>query len=95
MVALATAQGNGNAAAVDVISPGHLYKSHLRTLFVWGTWDSATVKLQMTPDGTTWFDVTGASFTTDGTLNVEFRAKQMRINVAGGLGSASINAIIY
>ena len=95
---IAAAEGNGNVAGVSVSRFGHIIESHLRTLFVDGTFDSATVKFQLSVDSTdgldgAWFDVSGADAITAKTLtNVEFRAPWVRISIAGGLGSESINA---
>lgn len=48
------------------------------------TWGGGTVKLQMLgPNGSTWLDVTNASFTADGYIGVELPAgSQVRFNVA-------------
>lgn len=91
-VNLLTAAGNGAGSSVQVPRFNQAAQSHLRTLFVWGTFDSATVKLQVSPDDSTWFDVPGAdSITAQSVLNVEFRAPYIRCSVSGGT-SPSINA---
>ena len=91
---IATAQANGNSTGVEIPRPGNTEKSHLRTLLVWGTFDSATVKYQISMDDVTYFDVANAdTITTQKALNVEHRAKWHRINVASGLGSESINVL--
>ena len=90
---IASAQGNGNSTGVAISRFAHIFESHLRTLFVNGTFDSATVKFQISIDDTTYFDVSGADAITAKTvINVEFRAPFVRIDVASGLGSEAIDA---
>jgi hypothetical protein len=92
---IATTQANGNSTAIELSRFAHIDESHLRTLYVYGTWDSATAKFQISMDNSTFFDVSGADAITANTVvNVEFRAKYCRINVASGLGSESINALL-
>ena len=91
-VTLLTAASNGDGATVPVPRFAHAHESHLRTLFVWGTFDSAIVKFQISPDDSNWFDVPNAdTISADATMNVEFRAPFMRGTLASGLGSESIN----
>lgn len=90
---IAAAQGNGNSTGVAISRPAHIHESHLRTLFVGGTFDSATVKYQLSLDDTTYFDVTDAdAITAAEVINVEHRALFHRINVNGGGGSVAIDA---
>ena len=90
---IASAQANGNSTGVAISRFAHLFESRLRTLFVNGTFDSATVKFQISIDDSTYFDVSGADAITAKTLiNVEFRAPFVRVNVAGGGGSEAIDA---
>ena len=90
---IATNQGNGNSTAIEISRYGNLLESHLRTLFVSGTFDSATVKYQISLDNSIFFDVVDAdNITANKVINVEHRARYHRINVASGLGSESINA---
>jgi len=89
---IATAQANGNSAGVEISRYAHINESHLRTLFVAGTFGGATVKYQISLDNTTFFDVADAdAITAAKVINVEHRARFHRINVAGGTGE-SINA---
>ena len=92
---IATAQANGNSTGVVISRPGHLAESHLRTLFVTGTFNGATVKYQLSPDNVTYFDVVDAdAITANKVINVEHRAPFHRINVAGGGGSEAIDAFV-
>ena len=57
-----------------------------------GTWDSATLKLQMSPDeGTTWFDVgTDTTLTADGIGNFDLGVCDIRANLTV-TGTSSLN----
>lgn len=89
---LLSAASNGNGTTFRVPRFAKVDESHLRTLYVWGTFDSATVTFQISTDDVTWFDVANAdAITAQSALNVEFRAPYVRGKVAGGLGSESIN----
>jgi predicted amidohydrolase len=61
-----------------------------------GTWVTATVKLQMSPDGgTTWVDAGSAStFTADGISSFALNACKVRVNVSSVGASSSVNAWI-
>lgn len=59
---------------------------------VWGTWNGATVKLQMSPDGTTWIDVDSTTLTANGGLPVETPTVQYRLFMSGAGGSTSLSA---
>jgi len=86
---IATAQANGNSTAVEISRHGHLGESHLRTLFVQGTFGGATVKYQISADNVVFHDVADAdAITAAKVINVEHRAQYHRINVAGGAGEA-------
>lgn len=92
---IATAQGNGNSTGVAISRHAHIHENHLRTLLVGGTFDSATVKYQVSLDDTTYFDVANAdTITADKAINVEHRAPFHRINVTGGGGSVAIDAYV-
>lgn len=64
-------------------------------LFIWGTWDGATAKLQVTPDkGTTWIDVDGTSLTANGGVRVELPPLAVRVAISGAGASASLSATL-
>lgn len=65
------------------------------TIFIWGTWDSATAKLQASPDGTQWFDVSAASWTADAITNIELYAPYVRGVVSGSTTAATIYMELY
>ena len=94
---LATAAANGTTTPEVIQSPGHAYKSHLYTLYVYGTFDSANVEMQASPDNkTTFFKIPDADLITTKTmLNLEFRATHIQAVITGGLGSEAIDIILF
>lgn len=62
------------------------------TFYAWGTFNGATVRLEVSPDGSAWFD-SGIELTLSDVINVEFNALYVRAVVAGG-ASPSISAEI-
>lgn len=99
-----TLADGASATAASVKMPEGVYNSPLLrntyTLFIFGTFNSATVKLQISPhdtdtaDGSSeWFDVANTTATAALTGNVEFRAPKVRIHIAGG-ASPSISAVL-
>jgi len=92
---IATAQANGQSTAIEISRHTHIIESHLRTLFVFGTFDSATVIYQISPDNVLWFNVANAdSITVATAINVEHRGKFHRISVSGGVSVEAIDAIV-
>lgn len=59
-------------------------------LFVTGTWNSATAKLQASADGVTWVDIVDASFTANGVIELRLAGFYVRGVVTGGNGSTAI-----
>ena len=100
---LLTAAANSTGTSIGFASSRHRRKHHLYTLYVYGTFDSATVKLQVSPDpltvtdaNSTWFDVPDADTMTVQTIvNVEVKAMKARGVVASGLGSESITMELW
>jgi hypothetical protein len=88
-VDILSAAGNGDGTAVAFPRYSALHEKQLRTLFVYGTFGGSTVKLQISPDNATWFDVPNAdAITSQTTMNVEFRAPWVRGTVSGGTGNS-------
>ncbi|MCP4992864.1 MAG: hypothetical protein GY934_03615 [Gammaproteobacteria bacterium] len=64
----------------------------LKTVFCWGTFDSATVKVQLSPDGSEWFDLDDLTFTAKGVVNFMTQiGVQYRANLSSAGGSTSVN----
>ena len=92
---IATAQGNGDSDWVEISRHANISESHLRTLFVQGTFNGATVKYQISADKVIEHDVADAdAITSKKVINIEHRARYHRINVAGGGGSEAIDAFV-
>lgn len=89
---LLTNAGAGTGASVKKEQALNRDLDQFCTLYVWGTFNGATVTLQVSPDNTNWFD-SGVSITAQTAQNLEFRAQYMRAIVTGG-ASPSINALI-
>lgn len=90
---LFTAQtSDANGTSVKIGSFG-ARRYDIFTMYVWGTFGSGTVKLQISADETEWFDVPDATFTAKGVLNIQFRAPHARAVLSGSSG-ASINAML-
>lgn len=89
-----TADGNTDPILAD-------FSDEECELIVWGTFDGATVKLQMTPDeGTTWIDVRDLggvviSLTTNRVvpLSVSYNEK-LRANISGAGASTDLTSVI-
>lgn len=87
---------NGNSAAA-------VYLGGAATFVVFGTFDSGTVKLQVSYDaGTTWIDAASVnadlvgSFSANGGETVWFGGKpQVRVNLAGSSGSTAVTCEIH
>lgn len=87
MLTLLSAAANGNGTSTLFSNGG----DDAVWLVAYGTWGGATAKLQWSPDlGTTWIDVTDASFTANGLVRLFLCAGYVRGVVSGGGGTESI-----
>ena len=78
MKQLFTAQAT-NADSAEITWPGGA-----GILAAEGTWDSGTIKVQISPDGgTTFVDLTDISITADGTKTFIAPPGQLKLNLAG------------
>ena len=72
------------------------YTPITQTVVAYGTWDTATVQIQLSPDaGTTWIDISGASFTANGSVNIAARrglTYRAEVSSAGGSTSVTVKA---
>lgn len=94
MVTLFTSQtANGNSNAVSFSSIGASV-NRPATVYVWGTFDSCTVDIQVSPDGSEWFPTTGGQFTEKGAKTVTLTAQHIRLVLASAGGSTSINGVV-
>lgn len=77
----------GNGATTNIPFMG----AHgIITIYVWGTFGGTSVKAQVSPNGTDWFDVTGpTALTAAGYLSFSnVAARAVRIVATGGTGLA-------
>lgn len=89
-----TSNGNGTAVAADLLAKAQLV--------IYGVFDSATFKLQSSPDGgTTWIDVTDSAgnslsfLTAISGLPVQFTNNELvRGTLSGGGGGLSLTAYL-
>jgi len=88
------AAGTGNGDSYELRTGGKNAKENIRTVYVYGTFGGTTVTVQISPDGTNWFTVTGLSFTDVGAINMEARAAFIRGVVTGGT-TPSITMVIF
>jgi len=85
--------GNGNGDSYELLTGGRMPKENIRTVYCWGTFGGATVTVEVSPDGSNWFSVTGLSFTSADAINMEVRARYVRGVVTGGT-SPSVNMLL-
>lgn len=89
---LLTNAGNGNGVRINLAQAPSPTSQQFRTLYVWGTFDGATVTLEFSPTNTgPWFD-SGIEVTDTQAVNVECRAHDVRAVVIGGGAGTSITA---
>lgn len=74
-----TANGTENANSQS----GSGKVGNFTTLYAKGTWGGGTIKVQISPDGSNWFDVTDANLTADGFANIQVKAPYMRVDLSG------------
>lgn len=87
MITLLSASANATGATTLFNGP----LNEAMWLIAYGTWNSATAKLQYSPDaGTTWIDVTDASFTANGIVRLFLCGGHIRGVLSGGGGSESV-----
>lgn len=73
-----------NAVTSDQSSGVVKNHNELISVFAWGTFAGVTVKLQISPDKSEWFDLADATFTAKGTINLQIPdGVYYRANVSG------------
>ncbi|MAF24529.1 hypothetical protein CL634_02995 [bacterium] len=81
-----TSAVSGNSTAVQWVGG-------IGQMVVTGTFDSATVSLQMSPDdGSTWITVSGSSLTSADCKNFDLNSCDLRLAITSAGASTSINA---
>lgn len=88
----AASTGTGTAQALHFDLNRH--HSNLYTLYVYGSFDGNAATVQISPNGTDWFDVDGAdNITAAIALNMEIRCKFIRATITGA-GNSTITVEI-
>jgi hypothetical protein len=64
------------------------------TVYLWGTFDGATVEVKVSPDGSEYFDVADASFTDKGFANVQARFEVLALTVSSAGASTSVQYVV-
>lgn len=88
---LFTAAGNGTQGPFQLTGLDALRHQNL-TVYIWGTWGSATAKVQISPDGVNWFDFSSNSMTANGAISIPYTALAIQVVISGGTGN-SLNAV--
>lgn len=69
-------------------------QGRVATCFAWGTFDTCTVTFQISPDNVEWFDLTDATFTAKGAVNIEVPSSVfVRAEVTSVGAGSSVNAL--
>jgi hypothetical protein len=83
------ATANSQSTDVGPINGG------LYTVFAYGTFDTCTVKAQVSPDGTEWFDLDDATFTAKGAVNLSLpEGAYIRGDLSSVGGSTSVSLVL-
>jgi len=79
------ATADGNYPSADGVNPS----KNDNVVVASGEFDGATVKFQISPDGTAWVDIEDASLTDEGTLRIQL-SQQMKVRVViSGAGAGT------
>ena len=83
-----------DAETTNTSSPAKYVQGFQATVFAWGTWDGATVTFEVSPDEVTWFPLTDATFTANGTINIAVPSTVRIRATSSAVGTSSLNAIV-
>lgn len=88
MILLDAVVANTTGAAKDMPPKGNDYKGKKRMLWVVGTLGGGTLKLQVSKDGTNFYDLIGLTIPSDNQVGVvEFWAPYVRADLSGSAGA--------
>ena len=90
LLSAATANGNGDSVAINI--SGGARRNGTGSIAVWGTFDGATVQIEVSPDNSEWIAVTDGAFTAEGTKVMESYLPYVRAVVSSAGGSTSVSA---
>lgn len=80
------------AANSNVVTAAEENYSYLQTIFVWGVFDGATVRLQGSPDGNEWFDL--ANFNAKEVLGIGLNVRFLRASVTNAGATTNLNLLV-
>jgi hypothetical protein len=84
-----TQTANGSSDAVTA-------ESSRGTFITYGTWDTATMTIELSADGTTWIPVTSGAFTANGYITVDLSpGVQYRYTLSSVGASTSLDADLF
>lgn len=66
-------------------------KSGFNTLYASGSWGTGSLRIQASPNGTDWFNLTDVVLTANGSVNFQAHAKNFRITLSGATGGEDID----
>ena len=81
----------------DAVTLNNIGIDRVTTIYAWGTFDGASVALQVSPDGVEWFDITGGdtgTFTAKEARVIEVSAYAIRGVVTSAGASTSLNLTV-
>lgn len=83
-----------NAPKATIGEP-FIYTGGLATIYCWGNFSTAIVKLRVSPDSTNWFDLDGFTFPQPAKpKNLHMAECWMRGEIVGGDGETLVNLVI-
>lgn len=85
---------DGNSTAFDCRATPKNRTNLIYTLYAYGTFNGATVKFQASYDGTTYIDITNASYTSAKVDNLTINANFIRAVISGAGASTNLNVAI-
>jgi hypothetical protein len=94
-LSLDAATANGAGAAIPAPRFDQVRPRNPLTVYVWGTFGGATVKVQVSPDGANWFDLSNYSFSAIGCENIDAATAFYRLYVTGASGATSLTGGVY
>lgn len=83
----------------EAIGGASLSRFPTKTVFVWGTFDGATVTIEISPDGVEWFDAPNSDgdpleFTAKGVENIDVQCAYIRAVVTNAGASTEVSAAV-
>lgn len=88
---LSGATANGPGPELGFVQP-QLQKR--KTLQIWGTFDGATITIEVSPDGVQWNPLPDGAFTAADVKDLKVSASKVRAVVSGAGASTSVSAAI-